>query len=181
MSHKDALKLLTPFALGESQKRDLAIEGDHLDQAGGRSSALLGEVFGNSAYEQLDAWERTYGTSPFFDDSLQIRQNRVVQKMSELGRLDRAYFVQLGAALGYTIAVEELCPLMAGWGCAGDELGDEGSDWCWRVYYSESTAYVFRAGEALAGELLSYSLSDLMKQIFEQLKPADTFVEFIEV
>lgn len=181
MSHKEALKLLVPLAMGAAHDRDIAIEGEHLDAAGQRDGTLLAELLPTGAFELLEAWERAYATAPLFDDPVQIRQNRVVQKMSELGRLDRAYFVQLAAALGYAVEIEELCPFMAGWGGAGDELGDDDSDWCWRIYYSENSAYVFRAGESLAGECLSYSLAGLMKQMLEDLKPADTFVEFIEV
>jgi len=181
MLHKEALKLLTPLALGGGHDRDIAIEGGHLDQAAGRGSDLLAEQFASSAFEVLEAWERSYATAPLYDDSVQVRRNRVVQKMSELGRLDRAYFVQMAAVLGYDIIIEELSPFMPGWSGAGDELGDDDSDWCWRVYYAEADAYVFRAGESLAGELLSYSLADLMQQMLENLKPADTFVEFIEV
>ncbi|MDA8428947.1 MAG: DUF2313 domain-containing protein [Geobacteraceae bacterium] len=180
MSHKDALKLLTPLALGNAFDRDIAIEGAYLDQAGYRDSKLLAELLANSTYELLEAWEKTYASAPFYGDSLQVRQNRVVQKMSELGRLDRAYFIQLAAALGYAIVMDELHPFMPGWNGAGDELGDDNSDWCWRVYYAEVDAYAFRASASTAGEYLSYSFSDIMRQIFNDLKPADTFVEFIE-
>jgi len=181
MSHKEVLKLLIPLALGDVQERDLEIEGVHLDTGADRCADLLSEQFANSAYEVLEAWERVYSTAPLYDDSLQVRQNRVVQKMSELGRLDRAYFVQLGAALGYEVTIEELSPFMAGWSGAGDELGDEDSDWCWRIYFRETDANVFRAGESYTGELLSYSLAGMMQAMFHDLKPADTFLEFIEV
>lgn len=180
MSHSETLKLLTPLTLGDAYDQDIAIEGSHLDQAGNRDITLLAELFANSTYELLEAWENTYATAPFYDDSLLIRQNRIVQKMSELGRLDRAYFIQLAAALGYDIVLEELHPFMPGWSGAGDELGDDGSDWCWRVYYVEAGAYIFRAGTSAAGECLSYSYGSTMQEIFNNLKPADTFVEFIE-
>jgi uncharacterized protein YmfQ (DUF2313 family) len=181
MSHKEALKLLMPVALGETHDRDIAAEGALLDQAGDRGEVLLVEQFPDSAYELLEAWERSYATAPFFDDSLQMRKARVTQKMSELGRLDRAYFIQVAASLGYTAVIEELHPFMPGWSGAGDEVGDDGSDWCWRVYYQEGGANVFRAGDSAAGEYLSYSFADTMRQIFDELKPADTHVEFIEV
>ncbi|GFO67872.1 hypothetical protein GMLC_14510 [Geomonas limicola] len=180
MSHKDALKLLIPVDLGATHELDIATEGALMDRAGDRAEILLTEQFPDGAYELLESWERNYGTAPFFDDSLQMRKARVKQKMSELGRLDRNYFIQLGAALGYDVVIEELHPFMVGWSGAGDEVGDDGSDWCWRVYYSEGGANVFRAGEGAAGEYLSYSFADTMRQIFEDLKPADTFVELIE-
>lgn len=181
MLHSTALKLLIPLQLGVVHDLDIVIEGAQLDQAQSRDDVLAAEFFANSTYSLLEAWERNYATAPFFDDPLVIRQNRVVQKMSELGRLDLAYFVHIAAALGYVVTLEELHPFMPGWSGAGDELGDDGSDWCWRCFYTDGEAYAFRAGGSFAGENLSYSYSDLMRQIFNALKPADTFVEFIEV
>lgn len=180
MSHSEILRLLTPLALGDTFERDIAIEGAHLDQAAARDAVLLDELFADRSYELLETWERNYASAPFYDDPLLTRQNRVVQKMSELGRLDRDYFIQIAAALGYAVVLEELHPFMAGWSGAGDELGDDDSDWCWRIYYSEGDAYAFRAGAPTAGEYLSYSFAAYMQQILNDLKPADTFVEFIE-
>lgn len=180
MLHSTALKLLIPLSLGGQHDQDISIEGDHLDRAGARDTKLLAELFANSSYEQLEAWERNYATAPFYDDPLLVRQNKVVQKMSELSRLDRAYFVQIAAALGYVVVLEELHPFMPGWSGAGDEVGDDESDWCWRIYYTETDAYVFRAGESVVGECLSYSLAGILQQILNDLKPSDTFVDFIE-
>lgn len=182
MLHSDALTLLLPITLGGTFGIDLAIEGAALDRAGADGEILLAELFPTGAYETLADWERVYGLVPEIDDPLQLRRNRIVQKMRDLGRLDIAYFVSLAAALGYAIVIEELHPFMAGWGYAGEELGDDDSDWCWRVYYTEAdNAYCFRAGESEAGECLSYSYITALQELFEDLKPADTFVEFIEV
>ena len=180
MLHSEALKLLTPLALGDAYDKDITIEGAHLDQAGLRGDKLVFELFADSTLEVLEAWEQTYATAPFYDDSLLMRHNRIVQKMSELGRLDRAYFIQIAEAIGYGIVLEELHPFMPGWSGAGDELGDDDSDWCWRIYYSEGGAYSFRAGASAAGELLSYLYGVTLQEIINNLKPADTFVEFIE-
>jgi len=182
MSHSTVLTQLTPLSLGANFAHDTAIEGAHLDLLEAHADKLLSELYANSTYELLESWERNYGSAPFYNDPLSIRLNRVVQKMSELGRLDRAYFIQLAAALGYTIVLEELHPFMPGWSCAGDELGDDASDWCWRIYYSDGPDdYAFRAGASAAGEHLSYSYAFVMQQVFGDLKPADTHVEFIEV
>ena len=180
MLHSAALKLLTPLALGDAYDQDVAIEGSHLDQAGERNDVLLTEAFADRTFELLEAWEKSYATAPFYDDSLLMRQNRIIQKMSELGRLDRAYYILLAAVLGYDIVLEELHPFMPGWSGAGDELGDDDSDWCWRIYYLEGDAYSFRAGASAAGELLSYLYGVTLQEIINNLKPADTFVEFIE-
>lgn len=180
MSHSETLKLLIPLPLGDAHDKDITIEGAHLDQAGERGDKLLLELFADTTLEVLEAWEHAYATAPFFDDPLLVRHNRIVQKMSELGRLDRAYFIQIAAAIGYNIILEELHPFMPGWSGAGDELGDNDSNWCWRIYYTDTSAYIFRAGSSAAGENLSYSYGSTMQEIINNLKPADTFVEFIE-
>lgn len=181
MLHKDALKLLMPVQLGGHFDADLATEGIALDRLVANAEALLAELFPTGAYETLVAWERNYGVAPGQEDPLQLRRNRVIQKMRELGRLDPSYFVGLAAGLGYIIVIEELHPMMAGWGYAGGELGDDDSDWCWRVWYTESdNGYYFRAGESEAGENLSYGYFVVLQEMFNNLKPADTFVEFLE-
>lgn len=182
MLHSEALKLLIPLRLDGDFEGDLVAEGTVLDRSAADAEALLAELFPTGAYETLVSWERVYGLAPGQEDPLQLRRNRVVQKMREQGRLDPAYFVGLAAALGFTIVIEELHPLMAGWGHAGDELGDDDSDWCWRVWYSEAdNGYYFRAGESEAGEHLSYGYFAVLQDLFNDLKPADTFVEFLEV
>lgn len=182
MLHSDALKLLLPITLGGTFGIELAIEGAALDRAADDGEILLAELFPSGAYETLADWERVYGLAPAADDPLQLRRNRIVQKMRDLGRLDIAYFTGLAAALGYTVVIEELHPFMAGWGYTGEELGDDDSDWCWRVYIADSgDGYYFRAGESEAGECLSYSFITVLIELLRDLKPADTFVEFIEV
>jgi uncharacterized protein YmfQ (DUF2313 family) len=70
---------------------------------------------------------------------------------------------------------------MPGWNSAGDDLGSDDSDWCWRVYYNDiDNGYYFRAGESTAGECLSYNYASLLQELFNELKPADTYVEFLE-
>lgn len=182
MFHSDALKLLMPIKLDGVFTDDLATEGDQLDLAAASAETLLAELFPDQTYFTLDSWERVYGITPGIDDPLQLRQNRVVQKMRDLGRLDRTYFIQMAAALGYTVTIQELGPFMAGWHGAGDEVMADDADYCWRVWYSEADGgYYFRAGESAAGENLSYSYFTVMQALFEELKPAHTFVEFIEV
>jgi uncharacterized protein YmfQ (DUF2313 family) len=175
----DALKLLLPVTLAGDFPADLELEGKHLDSAQTRAEDLLQESFANSAYDLLARWESVYGLPVSPDDPLQVRQDRVLQKMRELGRLDRAYFIQMAAAYGFTVWIDELHPLMAGWGYCGDELGDDDSDWCWRVWVVDSNGYFFRAGESCAGECLSYSYDQFLLDLLNELKPAHTFVEII--
>jgi uncharacterized protein YmfQ (DUF2313 family) len=173
--------LLFPAELQGVFDADVAVEGSCLDAVEIRAVELLAESYANSAYELLERWEQVYGLPVGPDDPLQLRQSRVLQKMRELGRLDSAYFVQLAAAYGFTVWIDELHPMMAGWGYCGEELGDDDSDWCWRVWVTDSTGYYFRADESCAGECLSYSYDQMLLDLLNELKPADTFVEVVDV
>ena len=181
MLHRDTLTLLFPTELSGDHQADIELEGAALDVVQAQADQLLLEMFPGTAYELLEKWEKVYGVPAKVGDSLQQRRSRVLQKMRELGRLDIPYFIELAAGLGITIIVDELHPLMAGWGYAGDELGDDDSDWCWRVWITDHPGAYFRAGESTAGEYLSDSYTAILAEIFNNLKPADTFVEFIEV
>jgi len=179
MHNSDVLQLLFPLPLEGSHAADLALEGLTLDAAQARAGVLLEEMFPAGSYELLDRWISVYALPIRVSDSLQSRRARVMAKMRELGRLDRAYFIALAEGLGFTVTLEELCPFMPGWSYAGDELGDDDADWCWRLWLLDQPGAYFRAGESGAGEYLSDDYLSVLAQIFEDLKPADTFVEFL--
>lgn len=180
MSHRDVLNLLFPLELAGVHAADLALEALQLDLAQAEAEGLIAEMWPGTAYHLLADWERVYGVPAQAGDSLQARRGRVLQKMREMGRLDIPYFNGLAAGLGFTVTILELHPLMAGWGYAGDELGDDDSDWCWRVYVTDRPGAYFRAGESVAGEYLSDDYLSVLEALFNDLKPADTYVEIIE-
>ena len=179
MSHKDALKLLFPIDLGDEFGKDIELEGKHLDSAQARVDEMLNEMFPDKTYELLSSWERVCGIMPGADDTLQMRRDTVIRKLRELGRLDRKYFIDVAAAIGYTITVEELHPFMAGLSYAGDTLYVEESIFVWRVKISGQALYYFRAGQSTAGErLLWWPVQTVPENILNELKPAHTFIIF---
>ena len=176
----DALKLLFPVKnLGGVHDTDMELEAKALDRLQARAGQLLQEMSPATAYETLEDWEREYGCVPGLEDPLQLRQARVLQKMRELGRLDLPYFQAMAEGMGFSVVIEELKPFMCGWGEIGDELMVDDADWCWRVHITEEPGIFFRIGESTIGEYLSYGYQPLLEKIFDDLKPADTFVEFI--
>jgi uncharacterized protein YmfQ (DUF2313 family) len=185
VSHDQVLNLLFPIELGGSYPADLQIEAQSLDTAQANAETLNQEMFPYSTYNLLGQWEKTYGIAVNPDDTLQLRRSRVMQKMSELGQLNIPYFIQLALSLGFVITIEELKPLMAGWMQAGDEVmsvnvdGTSNSDWCWTVNVISGAGIWFRSGESCSGEPLFSPLSDVLEPIFNDLKPADTFVDFV--
>ncbi len=184
MSHDETLKLLFPIDLAGAHGADLEIEAASLNTVQQAVETLAAEMFPPGAYWLLERWEQVYGLSVSADDPLQARRNRVLQKMRELGGVSIPYFIQLAAGMGFTIIIDELKPLMAGWMAAGDECmsingdGTSNADWCWRVYVINEPGYWFRAGESAAGEALSYSYHAELETVLNDLKPADTYVDF---
>lgn len=179
MSHKNVLKLLFPLELGGDFEKDIELEGKHLDTAQARAEDILKEMLPDQAYELLPDWERVCGLTPGADDPLQLRRDRVIKKLRELGGLSRAYSINLAASLGYTISIEELRPFMAGIGRAGDTLYIYESIWIWRVKVSGQALYYFSAGQSAAGErLLWWPAQTALEDIIKELKPAHTYVIF---
>lgn len=186
MSHDQVLELLFPLnELGGVHVADRAVEATALDSAQETSDLLLQEMYPESAYYLLDRWERTFGLPVAPDLPLQVRRNRVMQKMSEVGALNISYFLQLAASLGFAAELYEQKPLMAGWLQVGDELmsvnNDDTSnaDWCWRLFVTVF-GYQFRAGESSCGDALSDGFGNAeLESVMNDLKPADTFVDFI--
>lgn len=168
-SHAEVLRQLMPVELSGVHEQDLAIEGKHLDEALDRATTLLEQIFPDTADELIPAWERLCGITPGADDTLQLRRTRVVAKLKEQGRLDRQYYIDIAAALGVEITIEELGP--------GDEgYGPEGI-FVWRVTAIDLDHEIiyFRAGESVAGDyLMTWRYVIDIEEIIERLKPAHT-------
>lgn len=179
MSHKDTLNLLFPIELQGDFKKDIEIEGKHLDSVQTRAEKLLNEFFPDQSHELLADWERVCGLIPKSDHTLQFRRDRVVMKLRELGGLSVPYFISLAASMGYRITIEELIPFMAGWSRAGDTLYAYECIWIWRVRVLEQLLYYFRAGQSVAGErLLWWQVQTELENMLKDLKPAHTYVIF---
>lgn len=171
MSHKDVLQLLFPLDLGGVFDADLGLEGKHLDTAQVSAELLLREMLPQSAGDSIADWERVCGLVPESTDTLQMRQARVVAKLRERGGLSIPHFTALAASWGYTVVIEELTAGTAG-------TGNEGI-FRWRVTFTATPLYYFRAGQSRAGErLVDGPLATAMEGLFTELKPAHTQVIF---
>ncbi len=179
MLHKDALKLLFPIPLEGTFEMDIEVEGKHLDSAQARAEVLLKETFPAQSYELLCCWERVCGLIPGVEDTLQARRDTVIRKLRERGGLSKQYFINLAVTMGYPITIEELHPFMAGSGKAGDTLYVKESIFIWRVRVAGKAFYYFRAGQSAAGErLLWWPAQTVLENLFNELKPAHTYIIF---
>lgn len=179
MNHSDVLTLLFPIEMGGVFADDTLLEGKRLDDAETSAKTLLDEMFGDTTYDLITAWERLCALTPEDDAPLQSRRDAIIKKLRELGGLSRAYFIALAASRGWTITIDEFQPFMAGINRVGDRLQAAEVQWIWRVNVSGYAVYSFRAGVSTAGERLTWWTPNAeLETMFNDLKPAHTFVIF---
>lgn len=178
MNHVDILKLLFPAEIAGVFEADIETEGAQLDAAQVSAEDMLKEMFADVTYRLLTDYERVYGLTPGDDDPLQVRKKALLRKIHKLGGLSRAYFISLAADYGSEITIDEFAPFMCGWSRAGDTLNPSEVIWMWRVTAPETTEYLFRAGESVAGERLGWWQAGILEDIFGELKPAHTVLYF---
>lgn len=184
MKHEDLLKSLLPPVSYDPRDPRLAAcikaEGAQLDAAQANADRLLAAITPAGAGETITDWERVLGVTPRSGASQQERIAVVVAKMAETGGLSIPYFRQLAARLGYTIDIVEPQPFRVGSSRIGDTIYGEDIIFVWQVVVggTPSVSYYFRVGQSATGErLLSFS-DPVLEQVFEDLKPAFTFVYF---
>lgn len=147
-----------------------------------RAGALPEEADPRSATELLPDWERVAGLPDncrnTLRDTLQDRRADLLSKITSSGGQSRAYFVEVAAAQGYDITIEEFRPFRAEESSAEDPVYDE--DWlhAWRVRAPATSATFFRAGQSTAGEPLQAWGNDSLECRINQIKPAHTIALF---
>lgn len=148
----------------------------------GHSRGLVDEADPRTTTELLGDWERVAGLpdgcSGLLAETQQARRNDLVSKLVGRGGQSRAYFIEVAAAFGFEVSIDEFRPFCAGISAAGDELTN--GDWIftWRVRAPAVTVVPFRAGISAAGEpVASWGNAGLECRI-RQNKPAHTNVIF---
>jgi uncharacterized protein YmfQ (DUF2313 family) len=174
------LRYLTPVRLGDVADMDMETEAKALDRAQDSADRVFVNIFPDTCYELLSAWERVYGLTPDADASTGVRVAALLAKIRAKGGLSRPHFIALAEMLGYDVEIEEPTEFMAGWSCAGDKLNDENIVYAWwaNVLNTEIPGYYFYAGTNGAGDRLADFGVDDLETIFEDLKPAETLVFF---
>lgn len=170
--HADVLRLLFPIELAGELNNDLALEGRQLDASQTSAELILKEMLPQFASDTIADWERVYGLIPAAADTLQMRQIRLITKMRERGGLSIPYFLTLAVIMGYdNIVIEELLANTDGYGAEGI--------FRWRITFTGTPLYYFRAGQSRAGDrLVDGPVATAMEGLFVELKPAHTQVIF---
>ena len=132
MSHSDILRQLIPFDIGDTHAIDITLEGLHLDRAETSAERLLLEMMPDTTIDYLPSWERVLGIAPAADATRSERLAEILFRLRSLGRLDRQYFIDIAATVGYQITITEQQPLMAGIAQANNAILSEDIIWTGR-------------------------------------------------
>lgn len=182
MNHAELIKILLPPVSYQARESAQAAEaravGRVLDDVQQRADNVLNAAFPRSAAYWLPRWERILGLHGA--GAYPQRLSAVLAKINATGGLSIPYFTQLASAAGYRIGIEEPQPFRAGINRAGDRLETEDVIWTWRVRVrgNSQRVWLFRAGAATAGTRLSEYGDAVIETVFEDLKPAHTWVGF---
>lgn len=184
-SHAELLGQLLPPVSYDSTAPNLAAdldsEGKALDRALADADLIeAGIVPSYFVTNFLTDWERLCAIAPSGDATIQQRVSAVIAKINETGGLSIPYFKQLAESLGYTIDIVEPQPFRVDQSRIGDTIYIDDIIFVWQVVVEgkPNLAYYFRVGQSAVGErLLSFS-DPVLEQVFNDLKPAHTYVYF---
>jgi uncharacterized protein YmfQ (DUF2313 family) len=152
-----------------------------------------------STLELLPDWERAWGlpdpcvTEP---QGVAARRTALVTKMTMLGGQSRQFFINLAAALGYTVTITEYLPYQCGISRVGDtrsaldnpeeptkymwQLGPPELRYYWTVHVGALKLIYFRTGISECGidRLLAIGHAQDLECLIDRYKPAHTDVVF---
>lgn len=167
---RDAESLLTEILTAFAQ------EFARIDQ---RIEKLLDEADPRTTLELLPDWERVAGlpdvcTGPL--DSVAARRDALIARLTSLGDQSRQYFIDLAAALGYTITITEFRPFTVG-SAVNDPLCSEEWRFAWQVNAEQDTVRKFTVTSGVDEAFASWG-NTLLECAISRLKPAHTLVQF---
>lgn len=163
-----------------------------------RTQKMKREVDPRTTDETLEDWETAFGLPDACTPDTQTVDERkavLIQKMTTVGGLGKAYYEDVITRLGYTGTVKNWVNFVAGRARAGDPLtnyfdrhfvagsvaGTRLAEPGWRYYFNveveASEEEHFVAG-SLAGEPLAFSGNELVQCNIRELKPAHAGVTF---
>jgi uncharacterized protein YmfQ (DUF2313 family) len=147
-----------------------------------RDCDLLAESYPGTATETLTDWERICGlpdpcTGPL--ETLQERRWAILAKLASRGGQSRQYYIDIAAAVGFHITIQEFEPFRVGRNVTGQAI--YGLEWIfvWRVnWYDQERIFAFRTGQSATREPLRRWGNDLLECLIRGVAPAHTLVQF---
>lgn len=185
--YREQLKALLPPGRAFPRERGTNMEklldamAQELARLDARAEQLTREANPQTTQELLGDWERVAGLPDPCTEApvtLQGRMAALVSRLASVGGQSVAYFIELAAALGYEVRIDEFRPFRAGMSSAGEQLTNGDWVYAWRVRAPGDTIIRFRAGQSAAGEPLRDWGNDILECRIDGLKPAHTRVLF---
>lgn len=139
---------------------------------------LLDEVDPRTTTQLLSDWERVAGLPDpchGLGETVQARRAELIARLTAQGSLSRQFYIDVAAAFGFAITIDEFDESNPGPG----GLGYSGQDWrhVWRVNApAVNTTTVFRVGESRCGERLRAWGNQPFECLFARIKPLHTRV-----
>lgn len=157
----------------------LAVEFSRVEA---RADQLAVEVNPLNSVELLPDWERAAGLpdkcSGQLETTLQGRRNAVIAKLASTGGQSVQYFIEVAAALGYTITITEFRPFQVGRSRVGEALTNGPWQFAWQINAPGVTVVSFRVGLSAVGEALRTWGNDTLECKIRQIAPAHTIPIF---
>lgn len=150
-----------------------------------RSNELLKNLDPRTTFELLSEWEKLLGLPDeclSLGGTIQERIDAVVYKLTHRGgpSLNKQFFIDLAATLGYVITIKE--PGVNLFRCGVSRCGDPMYGALWKFWFQVFTdAFVqdvFRTGQNRTGDRLRTFQNTALECVIEKLKPAHTQVQF---
>lgn len=183
--HADLLKSLLPPVsydpAGHAIVAQLEAEGAALDDAWAASLRVLATITPDGDTQLLPDWERVYGLPDAcmadIESSVSSRVAAVIDKIRRGGGLSRQFFIDMAAALGYAITIDEFVPFTVSSLVTG-ALYDTDSQYYWRVNLATATPpRPFTVLDSVTTRLVVYQ-TGLLECLLQKLKPAHTELLF---
>lgn len=183
--HANLLKSLLPPVsydpYGPAISAQLDADGAALDDALAAGLRVLAAITPDGDTELLPDWERVYGLPDAcladIDSSVTSRVAAVIDKIRRGGGLSRQFFIDLAAALGYTISITEFSPHTVV-SPVTYPLYDTDSQYYWQVNLATDTPpRPITVLDSVTTPLVVYQ-TGLLECLLQKLKPAHTELLF---
>lgn len=123
------------------------------------AQSIISGAFPPTATIMLKEWENALGLPDDCSisemDSISMRRRAVTSKFISTGGLSRSYYINVAAALGYTITITQFRPAVAGQSVCGDPINGEEWPFTWRINAPETTIKYAFVGLAYCGDPLA--------------------------
>jgi len=147
-----------------------------------RALEFFDQVHPETTTELLSEWEAVLGLPDACTQSSQtIAQRRaaVVAKLSVPGGNSPQFYIDMAAALGFTVTITDFEPFQVGRSVVGDALTNGEWQYAFQINAPTTTEIPFRVGTGTVGEALAVWGNDELECRITAAKPAHAVVLFV--